>query len=117
MDEDEARSELNISSLHERRQVAAATVLYEMHTSVCPTDLRAPLPQPYVVRRASRSSLSMPCHALAVPVSTTVSTGRTFIHMAVHVWDSLPNDVVGDIAESGAASFRSRVHQRLMSHV
>ena len=117
VDEDEARSELNISSLHERRQVAAATVLYKMHTSVCPTDLRALLPQPYVVRRATRSSLSMPCHALTVPVSRTVSTGRTFIHTAVHVWNSLPDDVVGDIAQSGATSFRSRVHQHLMSHV
>ena len=35
--------------------------------------------------RATRSSISMPSHALAVPVSRTVSTGRTFIHTAVHV--------------------------------
>ncbi len=75
--EEEARSELNIPSVHQRRQVAAATVLYKMHTILFPPDLKALLPQPYVVRRATRSSLSMPFHALAVPTSRTVSTGRT----------------------------------------
>ena len=115
VDEDEARTELNISSLHKRRQVAAATVLYKMHTSVCPPDLRALLPQPYDVRRTTRSSVSMPSHALAVPVSRTVSTGRTFIHMAVDCWNSLPDYVVGDISDSGAISFKNRVHQHLIS--
>ena len=99
VDVDEARIELKISSLHQRRQVAAVAVLYKMHTSKCPIDLRALLPQPFVVRRVTRFSLSMPCHALAVPVSRTVSTGRTFIHTAVHVWNSLPDNVVDDITE------------------
>ena len=117
VDVDEARIELNISSLHQRRQVAAVAVLYKMHTSKCPIDLRALLPQPFVVRRATRSSLSMPCHALAVPVSRTVSTGRTFIHTAVHVWNSLPDNVVGDITENGVEPFKSRVHEHLLSSV
>ena len=115
VDEEEARSKLNITTLHQRRQVAAATVLYKMHTNICPIDLQALLPQPYTVRRVTRTSLSMPCHALAVPVSRTISTGRTFIHAAVHVWNSLPDDVVGNITENGVASFKSRVHQHLMS--
>ena len=113
--EEEARSELNISSLHQRRQVAAATVLYKMHTSTCPPDLKALLPQPFVVRRATRSSLSMPCHALTVPTSRTVSTGRTFIHTAVQVWNSLPDDVVGNISDNGTPSFKIRVNRHLIS--
>ena len=117
VDEHEATSELNISTLHQRRQVAAATVLYKMHTSLCPTDLRSLLPQPYVVRRATRSSMSMPCHALAVPVSRTISTGRTFIHAAVHVWNSLPDNIVGNITDDGVVSFKSRVYKHLMSYV
>ena len=105
VDLDEARIELNISSLHQRRQVAAVAVLYKMRTSKYPMDRRALLPQPYAVRRATRSSMSMPCHTPAVPVSRTVPTGRTFIHTAVHVWNSLPDNVVGDITtlqEKGA---------------
>ena len=105
--EEEART-------NQRRQVAAATVLYKMHTSLCPPDLKALLPKPFLVRRATRSSLSMPCHALTVPVSRTISTGRTFIHTAVRVWNSLPDKVVGDIYDNGAPSFKSRVHKHLM---
>ncbi|XP_071823189.1 uncharacterized protein [Apostichopus japonicus] len=109
--EEKVRTELNISSLHQRRQVAAATVLYKMHTNSCPPDLKAMLPQPFV---ATRSSLSMPSHAFTVPVSRTVSTGRTFIPSAVQVWNSLPDSVVGDISDNGAQSFKCRVHQHLI---
>lgn len=56
---DDARIELNISSLHQRRQLAAVAVLYKMHTSKCPTDLRALLSQPYVVTSTTLSSMSM----------------------------------------------------------
>ena len=56
VDLDEARIELNISSLHQRRQVAAVAVLYKMRTSKYPMDRRALLPLPYAVRRATRSS-------------------------------------------------------------
>ena len=113
----EARTKLNITSLHQRRQVAAATVLYKMHTSMCPSDLKALLPQPYVIRRATRSSVSMPCHALTLPSSRTVSSGRTFIHAAVQVWNSLPDEVVGDIHDIGIQSFVSRVYRHLISLV
>ena len=113
--EEEARTELNITSLHQRRQVAAATVLYKMHTSSwCPPDLKTLLPKPFLVRKATRSSLSMPCHALAVPVSRTISAGRTFIHTAARVWNGLSDKVVGDIYDNGAPSFKSRVHKHIM---
>ncbi|PIK50568.1 reverse transcriptase [Apostichopus japonicus] len=113
--EEKARTELNISSLHQRRQVAAATVLYKMHTNSCPPDLKAMLPKPFVARRATRSSLSMPGHAFTVPVSRTVSTCRTFFYSTVQVWNSLPDSVVGDISDNGAQSFKCRVHQYLTS--
>ena len=111
VDLDEARIELNISSLHQRRQVAAVAVLYKMNTSKCPIAHRAQVPQPYVVRRATRSSMSLPCYALAVSVSRTVSINRTFIHRAVHEWNSLPDIVVGDVTEDSAEPFKSRVHE------
>ncbi|KAI8518836.1 hypothetical protein Bbelb_020930 [Branchiostoma belcheri] len=43
------------------------------------------LPQPYTIRRTTRSSLSTGKHALTVPVSRTHATGRTFIHTAVDI--------------------------------
>ncbi|XP_072020331.1 uncharacterized protein [Amphiura filiformis] len=112
VDEQQARIDLNIPSLHHRRQVAAASVLYKMHTSLCPPDLKALLPKPFVIRRASR--LSMPSHALTEPVSRTLSTGITFVHVAVHVWNGLPDSVVGEITGYGAQSIKSRVHQHLL---
>ena len=86
--EEEARSQLNISSLHHRRQVAAATVLYKMHISLCSRNLKALLPEPFVVRRATRSSLSLPSYAcwqcpfpeqylLTEPLSTLQSQSGT----------------------------------------
>ena len=57
--EEEARSKLNISSLHQRRQVAAATVVYKMHTSLCPPDLKALLPEPYVVKLTEKEELEI----------------------------------------------------------
>ncbi|KAI8513918.1 hypothetical protein Bbelb_082420 [Branchiostoma belcheri] len=84
----------------EKRQVAAVSLIYKMHMSTCPPDLKKMLPQPYTVRRTTRSSLSTGKHALTVPVSRTHSTGRTFIHTAVHIWNSLPDNVVGLINDN-----------------
>ena len=70
LDEVEARTNLNIPSLHHRRQVAAAAVvLYKMRTGLCPEDLKKLVPPPYRIRRATRSSLSTPSHALQEPTS------------------------------------------------
>ena len=48
IDSDEARANFNIPSLHHRRQVAAAVVLYKMHTTHCPADLKRLLPPPTI---------------------------------------------------------------------
>ena len=64
VDEAEAARNLAITSLHHRRQVAATTVLYKMHTRHSPADLRVFLPSLYERRRCTRSSTSMPTHVL-----------------------------------------------------
>ncbi|KAI8513659.1 melatonin receptor [Branchiostoma belcheri] len=62
-----------------RRQVAAATL--KMHTDTCPAGLKTMLPKP------------------------TSSTGRTFIHTGVQIWNQLPDTIVGNI--NGLQSFKS----------
>ncbi|KAI8480817.1 hypothetical protein Bbelb_414520 [Branchiostoma belcheri] len=112
--EQEARLTLNIPSLQHRRQVAAAALLYKMHTDTCPAGLKTMLPKPYTFRRTTRTSLAMPTHALAQPVSRTSSTGRTFIHSGVQIWNQLPDSIVGNINNNGLQSFKVRVHRHLL---
>ena len=116
IDSDEECANYNIPSLSHRRQVAAAVVLYKMHTSKCPVDLKRLLPSPYQIRRMTRSSLSMPSHALEELKSRTHSTGKSFTHAAVTIWNSLPENIVGVISESGAQSFKSRTHKYVLQN-
>ncbi|KAI8489115.1 hypothetical protein Bbelb_331000 [Branchiostoma belcheri] len=97
--EQETRWALNIPSLQHRRQVAAAALLYKMHTDTCPAGLKTMLPKPYTLRRTTRTSLAMPSHAQ--PVFRTSSTGRTFIHTGVQIWNQLPDTVMGNINNNG----------------
>ncbi|XP_072170188.1 uncharacterized protein [Diadema setosum] len=115
--QDEARSNFNIPSLHHRRQVAAAVALYKMQTGFYPQDLKKLVPPPYTTRRTTRSSVSTPRHALVEPKSRTHSTGRSFVHTAVTVWNSLPEDIVGMISDRGSQSSKSRVHNHLLQIV
>ena len=116
IESDEECANFNIPSLSHRRQVAAAVVMYKMHTSKCPVDLKRLLPPPYQIRRMTRSSLSMPSHALEELKSRTHSTGRSFTHAAVTIWNSLPENIVGVISDSGAQSFKSRTHKYLLQN-
>ena len=116
IDEDTARSQLNMTSLHHRRQVAAATVLYKMHTRHCPQDLAALLPAPYVRRRATRSSVTLPDHALSLPAARTHCLDRSFIHSTIPLWNSLPDSVVAVITDDGIQAFKCRVHRHLLSN-
>ncbi|KAI8496954.1 hypothetical protein Bbelb_256090 [Branchiostoma belcheri] len=100
VNEHDTTTELNIPPLLHRRQVAAVSLIYKMHMSTCPPDLKNMLLQPYTIRRTTRSSLSTGKHALTVPVSRTHATGRTFIHTAVDIWNSLPDNVVGRITDN-----------------
>ncbi|KAI8499099.1 hypothetical protein Bbelb_228630 [Branchiostoma belcheri] len=77
-----------------------------MHTDTCPAGLKTMLPKPYTLRRTTRTSLAMPTHALAQPVSRTSSTGRTFIHSGVQIWNQLPDSIVGNINNNGLQSFK-----------
>ena len=58
IDSDEAYASFNITSLRRRRQVAAAVVLYKMHTSHFPADLKRSLP-PTVPNKKNDSLLSI----------------------------------------------------------
>ena len=83
LDSGEACANFNIPSLHHRCRVAAAIVLYRMHTSHCPADLKRLLPPPFQTRKMTCSSLSIPSYALEGPKSRTQSTGRSFTHVAI----------------------------------
>ena len=114
VDEAEAARNLAINSLHHRRQVAATTVLYKMHTAHSPADLRALLPSLYERRRCTRSSTSMPTHALSVPAAKTSTLDRSFLHSAIRVWNNLPDTTVGTISGSRLQAFKSQVHRHLI---
>ena len=105
-DETTASVELTIPSLLHRQQVAAPTVLYRMHTSHWPADLRAMLPQRSVTRRVTRTNVSMPFHAQSILITNTNTLNRSFINTAVKVRNKLPEDVDGVIQDF----FQRRVH-------
>ena len=116
IDEDTARSQLNMTSLLHRRRVAAATEVYKMHTHHCPQDLAALLPAPYVRRRATRSSVTLPDHALSLPAARTHCLDRSFINTTIPLWNSLPESVVAVITDDGIQAFKCRVHRHLLSN-
>lgn len=110
----DAAENLAIDSLHHRRQVAATTLLYKMHTSHIPADLRALLPSQYIRRRNTRSSTFMPTHALSMPAAKTFTLDRSFLHSAIRIWNSLPDAAVGTISIKGIQNFKCQVHKHLL---
>ena len=111
-------SRKNISSLHQRHRVAAATVLYKMHTCLCPPDLKAFLPQPYVVRRATRSSLSMPYAMLwqcLPPEESLLGEPRSSTLQSKPGTACLMMWLVGNILDNGRD--KSRVYKHLILSV
>merc|ERR1712208_54020 len=112
---DQDSATLSIDSLSHRRQVAATTVLYKMHTPHCPRDLQDMLPPRYTRRRNTRRCTATPVHALDLPGSNTRTLDRTFLHTAVRVWNSLPENVVAPVTDNGLQAFKRRVHRHLLS--
>ena len=97
-------SKLSIPSLNHRREVAAFTTLYKMHTAVCQhVNLHALLHLSYARWRVTLSSLFMSVHA----VVNTHTLDRCFIHSVARVWNSLPERVVG------LQAFKYRAHRHL----
>ena len=113
VDEDLALQQHAISKLSHRREVAATTVLYKMHTPSCPVDLKALLPPPHIPGRITRRTL--PSHALEIPKSNTKCLDRSFLHSAIMTWNSLPPAVVGDITPMGIHTFKKRLNKHLLS--
>ena len=112
-----ACTELAIPRLKHRREVAAVTVLYKMHSSHCPRDLQELLPCPYTSGRTTRASSSMPNHALAMPHAKTSTLDRTFLHSAIRIWNALPDTVLGKIKIHSVQSFKQRINKHMMSLV
>ena len=106
---------LTIASLLHIRLVSAVTVLYKMQTCHCPVYLSALLHPPYIRRRTTRTSISMPDHALSLPAAKTHCLDRSFIHTAVPLWNSLPDSVVGNFTEEGIQTFNCCVHAHLLT--
>ena len=117
VNEEGAQFKVNIPPLHHRRQVAAAVVLYKMLNKLCPAYLKIMLPHPYRPITATRANLRMPSHAVEELKSRTHSTGRSFIHRAVKIWNSPPDNIVGIIHDTGIQSFQSRVHKFLLQRL
>ena len=78
VDEATAHQELSIPSLTHKHQVAAASVLYKMHTKLCPNDLNEFCPLPLERRRVTRASTSTPDHAGSIPAAKNSSAGQKF---------------------------------------
>lgn len=102
-------TELNISSIHQRHRVTVATIFYKIHTSICPSDLYALLPQLYLV---SRPTLSMTCNTLSILVSITVSKqARLSSTLQLIFGTSCHTEcIVGDIFENDIVRFKSNCH-------
>ena len=113
VDQATACREPDITSPQHRKEVAAVTVLYKMHTSHCPRDLQALLSSPYTSRRTTRASSSMPDHDVALPHAKTSTLDRTFLHSAIGIWNALPDTVVGKIKSDSVKSFKQRVNKHL----
>ena len=116
VDEVAACSSLSIHTLNHRRQVAAVTTLYKMHTSVCPYDLQAMLP------------LRMLDVMLLDPVCLCKTMLSPFQMLKLILWTEalftlllefgtvFPEYVVREITDNGLQVFKCRVHGHLLTY-
>ena len=58
----------------------------------------------------------MPSHALEEPKSRTPSTGWSFTHVAVKLWNGMPENIVGKINDKGAQSFKTHTNKYLYNY-
>ena len=113
-----ARLQLAFPSLHHRRLVAVATVLFRTHASDCPSHLRSCHAFPTICERPGHSAPVLPCphDALSIPVANTNILDRDSIYTAVRALNKLPEDIVGVTADSGTQAFKRCVHLLLFTH-
>ena len=119
--EDTAAKELNIHPLQHRRNVAASTLMYKMHTSSCPEKLKDLRPSKHQRRRTTRLNSVIQQHAVETRRTKTLSFDRTFTISGASLWNSLPDNVVGLIDTSSVSDdnkktkdFKSRVNRYLL---
>ena len=123
VNESTAAKDLNIQPLQHRRNVAAATLMYKMHTSSCPAKLKELRPPKHQRRRTTRLNSVLQQHAVERKRTRTLSFDRTFSISGASLWNSLPDSVVGvlDTAavhddDKNIKDFKSRVNKYLLEH-
>ena len=97
INEASAQYEVSISSLTHRHHIASLCILYKMQTKQYVKDLHDMLPPSVITRWVTRSRTSLPDHALTlhVPDAKTITLDRSFLQMAIQLWNSLPAHNVG----------------------
>ena len=117
VDKETAAQELNIYPLQHRRDVAASTLMYKMHTPSCPDKLKELRPPERSRRRNTRLNSVLHQHAVETRRTRTLSFDRTFTVSGASLWNELPTSVVGIIDDSDPndtkkiQDFKSRVNK------
>ena len=121
VNEDAAAKDLNIHPLQHRRNVAALTLMYKLHTNSCPEKLKDLRPPKHQRRRTTRLNSVIQQHAVERRRTRTLSFDRTFTIIGASLWNSLPDNVVGFIDTSSTSDdnknikeFKSRVNKYLL---
>ena len=120
--EEAAANDYNIQSLQHRRNVAASSLMYKMHTPACPEKLRELCPPAQTrPRRNTRLNSVIQQHAVETKRTRTLSFDRTFTVSGASLWNALPSDVVGMINSSASTSrdlhsFKKRVNKHFLEN-
>ena len=116
-----AANDFNIQSLRHRRNVAASTLMYKMHTPACPEKLKELCPPAQTRRRNTRLNSLIQQHAVETKRTKTLSFDRTFTVSGALLWNDLPSNVVGIVDPSESTNcdlqgFKKRVNKYLLEN-
>ena len=110
--------QFNISelSLHESplclSDQSTLTSMTKCTLSHCPADRKRSLPPSFLIRRTTRSNLSMPSHALEEQKSRTQSTGWSFTHVAVTSTSTSSSARQSSFLTCGCFCVRGLIHHK-----
>ena len=114
----------SIDTLPHRRTVAGLGLVYKLHTKESPEQMRAMLPPLQRSARMTRSSQKMSTHALQGLTGRTQSGqwslhqyDRSFLPATIPVWNSLPNEIVGQPHQDGTKKFCQKANRFLTSQL
>ena len=89
------------SDIAHRRSVAVLCMLYEFRCNPVEHPLNGPLPGPYVPVRVTRGALVAHRYTYAPPRCRTSQYTKTFIHLAVSLWNDLANPSFNGVGLAG----------------